>query len=87
MAGWEVTLLDLGAIYAPLTWVYPDAAEDELAWLPSNGLLRRQGEDAVLVDCGLGPYMSARRPDTAGATRASSSPATVSATPMWSDVA
>ena len=56
MAGWEVTLLDLGAIYAPLTWVFPDAAEDELAWLPSNGLLCRTGDDAVLVDCGLGPY-------------------------------
>ena len=24
VAGWTVTLLDLGAIYAPLTWVFPD---------------------------------------------------------------
>jgi len=56
VAGWVVTLLDLGAIHAPLNWVFPHAEEGELAWLPSNGLLCRQGEDAVLVDCGLGPH-------------------------------
>jgi glyoxylase-like metal-dependent hydrolase (beta-lactamase superfamily II) len=56
VAGWELTLLDLGAIHAPLTWVFPDAPERDLAWLPSGGLLCRRGEDVVLVDCGLGPY-------------------------------
>jgi glyoxylase-like metal-dependent hydrolase (beta-lactamase superfamily II) len=56
VAGWTVTLLDLGAIHAPLRWVFPDAAEDELAWLPSGGLLCRRDGEAVLVDCGLGPY-------------------------------
>lgn len=56
VAGWEVTLLDLGAIHAPLTWVRPDAPEDELSWLPCGGLLCRRDDEVVLVDCGLGPY-------------------------------
>jgi glyoxylase-like metal-dependent hydrolase (beta-lactamase superfamily II) len=55
-AGWAVTQLDVGAIFAPLTWVFPDAAEDETAWLPSNALLCRRGDAAVLLDCGLGPF-------------------------------
>jgi glyoxylase-like metal-dependent hydrolase (beta-lactamase superfamily II) len=55
-AGWTVTLLDVGAIFAPLTWVFPDAPEGEQAWLPSNALLCRRGDDVVLVDCGLGPF-------------------------------
>lgn len=56
VAGWTVTQLDLGAILAPLTWVFPHAPEGETAWLPSNALLCRRDEDAVLVDCGLGPF-------------------------------
>ena len=55
-AGWTVTQLDLGAIFAPLTWVFPLAGEEEIAWLPSNGLLCRRDDDVVLVDCGLGPF-------------------------------
>jgi hypothetical protein len=45
-----VTQLDLGAIHAPLTWVFPHADESERAWLPSTGLLCHQGDDLVLVD-------------------------------------
>jgi glyoxylase-like metal-dependent hydrolase (beta-lactamase superfamily II) len=56
VAEWTVTQLDLGAIHAPLTWVYPYAAEGEVAWLPSNALLCRRDDDVVLVDCGLGPF-------------------------------
>lgn len=55
VAGWTVTLLDLGAILAPLTWVFPHADQDATAWLPSNGLLCTNAEECVLVDCGLGP--------------------------------
>ena len=56
IAGWAVTLLDFGALHAPLRWVFPDAVEDELAWLPSRGLLLCREDEVVLVDCGLGPY-------------------------------
>jgi glyoxylase-like metal-dependent hydrolase (beta-lactamase superfamily II) len=51
-----VTLLDLGAIHAPLKWVFPHALEDETGWLPSNALLCRLEAETVLVDCGLGPF-------------------------------
>ncbi len=32
-----MTQLDLSAIHAPLTWVFPHADESERAWLPRSG--------------------------------------------------
>jgi glyoxylase-like metal-dependent hydrolase (beta-lactamase superfamily II) len=58
-AGWTVTLLDVDAIFAPLTWVLPHAPGDATAWLPSRALLCRRGNDVVLVDCGIGPFAGA----------------------------
>jgi glyoxylase-like metal-dependent hydrolase (beta-lactamase superfamily II) len=54
-----LTLLDLGAIHAPQTWVFPHGREDVFAWLPSNALLCSRGSELVLIDCGLGPFIDA----------------------------
>ena len=54
VAGWEVSWLDTGAIWAPRTWVDPNADATVMAWLPSGALLCRRGADVILVDTGLG---------------------------------
>ena len=56
VAGWTISLLELDALHAPLRWVYPDAAEDEIAWLPCHALLCRRGAEVMLVDTGLGVF-------------------------------
>ena len=59
VAGWTISLLELDALHAPLTWVFPHAAEDEVAWLPCHALLCRRGDEALLVDTGLGVFHDA----------------------------
>jgi glyoxylase-like metal-dependent hydrolase (beta-lactamase superfamily II) len=54
VAGWDISLLELDALHAPLRWVLPHAAEDETAWLPCHALLCRRDAEVMLVDCGLG---------------------------------
>ncbi len=56
VAGWTISLLELDALHAPLRWVFPHAAEDEVAWLPCHALLCRRDAEVVLVDCGLGVF-------------------------------
>ena len=56
VAGWTISLLELDALYAPLRWVFPHAAEDEVAWLPCHALLCRRDPEVILVDCGLGVF-------------------------------
>ena len=56
VAGWTISLLELDALHAPLRWVFPDAAEDELAWLPCHALLCRRGAEVMLIDTGLGVF-------------------------------
>ena len=56
VAGWSLTLLELDALHAPLRWVDPHAAEDEVGWLPCHVLLCRRGPETLLVDCGLGVF-------------------------------
>jgi glyoxylase-like metal-dependent hydrolase (beta-lactamase superfamily II) len=55
-AGWTITLVDTGAIRAPVTWVDPSADESTLEWFPSGGLVCRRAETVLLVDCGFGPF-------------------------------
>ncbi len=57
VAGWALSLLDLGSIHAPETWVFPHGQEDVFAWLPSNALLCTRPGVTVLVDCGIGPFI------------------------------
>ena len=59
VAGWTISLLALDALHAPLCWVYPDAAEHEIAWLPCHALLCRRGAEVMLVDTGLGVFHDA----------------------------
>ncbi len=59
VAGWTLTLLDVGAIHAPETWVASHGRDDVFAWLPCRALLCRRGDDVVLVDCGSGPFADA----------------------------
>lgn len=54
--GWTISLLQLDALHGPLRWVFPDAAEDEVAWLPCHALLCRRDPEVILVDCGLGVF-------------------------------
>ena len=56
VAGWTISLLELDALHAPLRWVFPHAAEDEVAWLPCHALLCRRDHEVMLVDCGLGVF-------------------------------
>ena len=56
VAGWTISLLELDALHAPLRWVSPHAAEDEIAWLPCHALLCRRDAEVMLVDCGLGVF-------------------------------
>ena len=56
VAGWSISLLELDALHAPLRWVFPDAAEDEIAWLPCHALLCRRDHEVMLVDTGLGVF-------------------------------
>jgi glyoxylase-like metal-dependent hydrolase (beta-lactamase superfamily II) len=56
VAGWTISLLELDALHGPLRWVYPDAAEDEVAWLPCHALLCRRDREVMLVDTGLGVF-------------------------------
>ncbi len=56
VAGWTISLLELDALHASLRWVYPDAAEDEIAWLPCHALLCRRDHEVMLVDSGLGVF-------------------------------
>ncbi|MEP6892850.1 MAG: MBL fold metallo-hydrolase [Gaiellaceae bacterium] len=58
-AGWRFSLLELDALHAPLRWVLPDAAENDLAWLPCHTLLCRRDSEVMLVDCGLGVFHDA----------------------------
>jgi glyoxylase-like metal-dependent hydrolase (beta-lactamase superfamily II) len=57
LAGWTLSLLDLGAIHAPQTWVFPHGRDDAFAWLPCNALLCRRNGELVLVDTGIGPFV------------------------------
>ncbi len=59
VAGWTFSLLELDALHAPLRWVFPHAAEDEVAWLPCHALLCRRDHETMLVDCGLGVFHDA----------------------------
>ena len=59
VAGWTFSLLELDALHAPLRWVLPHAAEDEIAWLPCHALLCRRDTVVLLVDCGLGVFHDA----------------------------
>lgn len=59
VAGWSFALLELDALHAPLRWVLPHAAEDEVAWLPCHALLCRRDSEVILVDCGLGVFHDA----------------------------
>ncbi len=59
VAGWDVSLIELDVLHAPLGWVLPDAPEDERAWLPCNVLLMRREQEVMLVDCGLGVFHDA----------------------------
>jgi len=54
VGGWTVSLLELDALYAPLRWVLPDAAEEDMAWLPCHILACRRDGEVVLIDAGLG---------------------------------
>jgi glyoxylase-like metal-dependent hydrolase (beta-lactamase superfamily II) len=54
VGAWTVALVELDALHAPLRWVLPHAAEDEVAWLPCHVLVCRRGAEVVLVDAGLG---------------------------------
>lgn len=56
LAGWTLSLLDLGAIHAPQTWVFPHGRDDVFAWLPCNALLCRRDDELVLVDTDIGPF-------------------------------
>lgn len=56
VAGWTITLIDTGAIWAPITWVDPNADGDTFDWFPSGALVCRRGADVLLVDCGFGPF-------------------------------
>ena len=51
-----MTLLDVGAIHAPLTWIDPNAVPEATAWLPTGALLCCGAEEAILIDCGIGPF-------------------------------
>ncbi|HXY16745.1 MAG TPA: MBL fold metallo-hydrolase [Gaiellaceae bacterium] len=54
VGGWTVSLLELDALYAPLRWVLPHAAEEETAWLPCHILVCGRTGEVMLVDAGLG---------------------------------
>ena len=56
VADWTISLLELDLLHAPLRWVFPHAAEDEVAWLPCHALLCRREHEIMLVDCGLGVF-------------------------------
>ena len=56
IAGWTIAVLELDALHAPLRWVFPDAAEDDVAWLPCHALLCRRDSEVMLVDTGLGVF-------------------------------
>ena len=59
VAGWTITLVDTGAIWAPATWVDPNGDEKTFAWFPSGALVCRRGDAVLLVDCGFGPFRDA----------------------------
>src|SRR4029077_13328588 len=59
VGGWDVTVVEGDALYAPLNWMTPLADENERAWLPCHVLLCRRGAECVLVDCGLGVFEDA----------------------------